>query len=273
MIKSKFYLIRGDGEPIYVGFTNRPIKQRFSEHKADKDFGSYDKITIEKIDELNYEFTWDEDILYKNANEVSLREAQLIIEYKTHNSKYQKAVGGGQVWTYEKYFVKTNKDNPKFVGISGDEIEKYIKLENDRLKKLRSYIGHTIPSHLIKQKAYIGHTIPSYLRKQKGYIKHTIPIYLQKQKNYIGNTMPSYLRKQKDYISGTIPSYLIKQKSYIRNTIPSYSRKQKNYIGNTMPNYLRKQKNYIGGTIPIYLRKQKTYIGNTDTRHLKSSML
>lgn len=273
MIKSKFYLIRGDGEPIYVGFTNRPIKERFSEHKADKDFSAYGEITIEKLDELDYEFTWDEDILYKNANEVSVRENQLIIKYVTQDSRYQKASGGGQVWAYEKWFVKTNKDNPKFLGMSGDKITEYIKLESDRLKKLRSYIGHTIPSYLIKQKAYIGHTIPSHLRKQKGYIKHTIPIYLKKQKNYIGNTIPIYLRKQNDYIGGTMPSYLIKQKSYIRNTIPSYSRKQKNYISNTMPWYLRKQKNYIGGTIPIYLRKQKTYISNTDIRHLKNSML
>jgi len=83
MIKSKFYLIRGDGEPIYIGFTNRPIKQRFTEHKADKDFSGYEKVTIEKLDELNYEFTWNEDILYKNANEVSVRENQLIIEYGT----------------------------------------------------------------------------------------------------------------------------------------------------------------------------------------------
>lgn len=126
MIKSKFYLIRGDGEPIYVGFTNRPIKQRFAEHKADKDFSDYEKVTIEKLDELDYEFTWNEDILYKNANEVSIRENQLIIKYGTQDSKYQKAIGGGQVWTYEKWFVRVNKDNPKFVGMSEIEIESWI---------------------------------------------------------------------------------------------------------------------------------------------------
>ena len=126
MIKSKFYLIRGDGEPIYIGFTNRPIKQRFTEHKADKDFSGYEKVTIEKLDELNYEFTWNEDILYKNANEVSVRENQLIIEYGTQNSKYQKAIGGGQVWTYEKWFVRNNGDNPKFLGMSEIEIESWI---------------------------------------------------------------------------------------------------------------------------------------------------
>lgn len=101
MIKSKFYLIRGDDEPICVGFTNRPIKQRFTEHRADKDFSGYANITVEKLDELDYEFTWDEGILYKNANEVSVREAQLVLEYGTQDSKYQKEIGGGQVWSYE----------------------------------------------------------------------------------------------------------------------------------------------------------------------------
>jgi len=139
MIKSKFYLIRGDGEPIYVGFTNRPIKQRFAEHKADKDFSDYENVTIEKIDELDYEFTWNEDILYKNANEVSEREAQLVKKYETQNSRYQKAVGGGVVWSYEKYFVRTNKDNPKFVGMSNTTTEIYIqekKKQKDRISKL-----------------------------------------------------------------------------------------------------------------------------------------
>lgn len=233
MIKSKFYLIRGDGKPIYVGFTNRTIKQRFSEHKKDKDFGDYDKVTIEKLDELSYDFTWDEDILYKNANEVSVREAQLVLEYGTQDSKYQKAVGGGQVWLYEKWFVKTNKDNPKFMGMSGDEIEEWTTLENDRLKKLSVYIHNTIPIFLSKQKGYICQTMPIYLRKQKSYIGSTISAYLRKQKNYIGIVQPIYLRRQGGYISSTIPIYLRKQKNYIVQTMPIYLRKQKNYISNT----------------------------------------
>jgi len=248
MIKSKFYLIRGDGEPIYVGFTNRPIKQRFAEHKVDKDFSGYEKVTIEKLDELDYNFTWDEDILYKNANEVSVRENQLIIKYGTQNSKYQKAVGGGQVWTYEKWFVRTNKDNPKFMGMSGKEIKEYIELENDRIKKLRSYINNTIPGYLIKQKNYIRGTVPGYFTKQKHYISDTIPSHLTKQKSYIWNTVPSYLTKQKSYIGHTVPSYLTKQKGYISSTIPSYLTKQKNYIGRTVPSYLTKQKSYIWNT-------------------------
>jgi len=252
MIKSKFYLIKGNDAPIYVGFTNRPIKQRFAEHKADKDFSDYEKVTIEKLDELDYDFTWNEDILYKNANEVSLREAQLVLEYGTQDSKYQKAIGGGQVWNYEKWFVRTNKDNPKFVEMSGDEIEKYVELENDRIQKLHNYVARTEPIYLIKQKSYISNTMPSYLIKQKSYIGLTVPIYFTKQKNYINDTIPSYLRKQKNYISNTIPAYLNRQKIYIKDTIPSYLREQKNYINDTIPSYLRKQKNYIHNTKSWY---------------------
>lgn len=218
MIKSKFYLIKGNDAPIYVGFTNRPIKQRFSEHKVDKDFSGYEKVTIEKLDELDYEFTWNEDILYKNANEVSVREAQLIVEYGTQDSKYQKASDGGQVWAYEKYFVRNNQNNPKFLGMSGVEIEEWIQLQNNRFKKLRSYISNTIPIYLRKQKDYIKSAIPSYLRQQKNYIKGMMPNYLIKQKNYIRHTIPTYLSKQKSYISHTIPIYLRKQKGYISST-------------------------------------------------------
>ena len=142
MIRSKFYLIKGDGIPIYVGFTNRPIKQRFAEHKADKDFNKYNEVTLEKIDELDYDFTWDEDALYKNANEVSVREAQLVLKYGTQDSKYQKAIGGGVVWSYEKWFVKTNKSNPKFTDMSSDEIQNYVQSERDIEVFMGSFVKH-----------------------------------------------------------------------------------------------------------------------------------
>jgi len=131
MITSRFYLIKGDDKPIYVGFTNRTLKQRFAEHKADKDFSQFDKVTIEQLDKLEYNFTWDEDVLYKNANEVSVREAQLVEKYGTQDSPYQKAVGGGTVWAYEKWFVSCNKDTPKFLGMTEQEIANYIQNEYD----------------------------------------------------------------------------------------------------------------------------------------------
>lgn len=181
MIKSKFYLIRGDGEPIYVGFTNRPIKQRFSEHKADKDFSGYEKITIEKLDELDYEFTWDEDTLYKNANEVSVRENQLIIKYGTQDSKYQKAIGGGQVWTYEKWFVKTNKDNPKFFGMSGIEIEEWIADE----RVVDVYLGNFVSS--------MKTPVDEYLQGFVNHMKDPVEVYLSNFVKHMHEPADQYL--------------------------------------------------------------------------------
>ena len=211
MIKSKFYLIRGDGEPIYVGFTNRPIKQRFLEHKADKDFGSYENVTIEKIDELNYEFTWNEDTLYKNANEVSVREAQLIIEYGTQNSKYQKAIGGGQVWSYEKWFVRTNKDNPKFVGMSGDEIEEWIADERAIDIYLSSFVGNMKDPVDIYLHNFVNHMsdpVDVYLGNFVNNMKDPVDIYLS---SFVGNMkdpVDVYLGNFVNHMSDPVDIYL-----------------------------------------------------------------
>ena len=187
MIKSKFYLIRGNDAPIYVGFTNRPIKQRFSEHKADKDFSDYEKVTIEKLDELDYKFTWDENVLYRNANEVSAREAELIIKYNTQDSKYQKATGGGQVWNYEKWFVRTNKDNPKFLGMSGAEIEEWIGDERAVDRYLGNFVNH------------MQDPVDIYLSSFVGNMKDPVDIYLHNFVNHMSDPVDRYL---KDFING-----------------------------------------------------------------------
>lgn len=212
MIKSKFYLIRGDGEPIYVGFTNRPIKQRFSEHKADKDFSCYGNITIEKLDELNYEFTWDEDILYKNANEVSVCEAQLVLEYGTQDSKYQKASDGGQVWTYEKYFVKTNKDNPKFVGISGTEIEEWIGDERAVDRYLKDFVNGMKDPVDVYLGSFVGNMkdpVDQYLSSFIGNMKDPIDVYLGNFVNSMRDPIDIYLHNFVNNMHEPADQYLI----------------------------------------------------------------
>lgn len=214
MIKSKLYLIRGDGNPIYVGFTNRPIKQRFTEHKADKDFSGYSNITIEKLDELDYEFTWDEDILYRNANEVSVREAQLVLDYGTQDSKYQRAIGGGQVWNYEKWFVSTNKDNPKFRGMSSSAIEEYIQSEHDVSIYMCSFVSNmeleeekylhnfvkllTNSREEVYLKSFVGHMSNSYEEQYlSNFVAHIIPQEYQYLYSFVGKLVSSeeqYLR-------------------------------------------------------------------------------
>ena len=59
-ITSRFYVIYGDYDPIYVGYTNRTVRQRFREHKEDKDFSEYDNVEVKELvdEKLNYEQTY-----------------------------------------------------------------------------------------------------------------------------------------------------------------------------------------------------------------------
>jgi len=143
-IKSKFYVIYGDGAPIYVGFTSRTIKQRFLEHKKSKDFSDYEEVRVEELtqDELDFDFTWDYNIIESESDEVSQREAELVKKFGTQNSEFQKANGGGVVWNNIKYFVLTNKDNPKYREMSGTEIHTYLESRKKEKDILRGFIRY-----------------------------------------------------------------------------------------------------------------------------------
>ena len=91
-IISNFYLIREDNKPTYVGYTNRPVKQRFREHIKEKDFAG--DATVEEIDSLSFPFTWDINIINQYAQEVSDRETELIYQYNTQGSIWQKGING-----------------------------------------------------------------------------------------------------------------------------------------------------------------------------------
>ena len=44
----------------------------------------------------------------------------------------EKADGGGEVWTNIKYFVLSNKDNPKYKGMNGKEVHEYLENRKKR---------------------------------------------------------------------------------------------------------------------------------------------
>lgn len=157
-ITSRFYVIYGDCEPIYVGYTNRTVRQRFAEHKHDKDFSDYDNIEVKELvdDKLSFEFTWDYEKTCKNADEVSLREGQLVQQYGTQSSEYQKAVEGGQAWASEKGFVKHNKDNPKFAGMSGLEIKACLKEEKVASIWLGNFVSNMKPTEEVWLGSFIS---------------------------------------------------------------------------------------------------------------------
>ena len=208
-IVSRFYLIIADDNPIYVGFTNRDIATRFREHKHDKDLP--DNAIVKEIDKLVYDFTWDVATVNNNAKEVSDREAELIKEYNTQDSIYQKAIGGGQVWSEIKHFVIINREDPFWQSMPEDiilaTIEK-LKAKKARLinvvnntrttKRLEGVIYQTKTSKRLKSVIYhtkissrlenvIGHT--KYTQRIEDVIRHTKST--QRLESVIGNTKVS----------------------------------------------------------------------------------
>ena len=150
-INSRFYVIYGDGTPIYVGYTNRTVKQRFKEHKISKDFSDFDEVRVKELkkEKLVYEFTWDYEQTCKNADEVSLREGQLVQKYETQDSIYQRALNGGQTWASEKGFVKSNRNSPKFRGMSGTQIKDRIKIEKEVQVDIGNFVSSMKPQYQV----------------------------------------------------------------------------------------------------------------------------
>lgn len=266
MIKSKFYLIRGDGIPIYVGFTNRSISKRFSEHKADKDFSGYSRVTIEKVDELDYEFTWDEKILYKNANEVSVREAQLVLEYGTQDSNYQKAIGGGTVWTYEKWFVRANKDNPKFTDMSGDEIESYIEAEREVSRYMVNFIGDMDDSVRVYMKSFINHMTSKEDLYMKHFISHMeepVSRYMSDFIRGICDPVDQYMRnfinhmtsEESRYMSDFINGMKLEEDSYMKDFISHMKFEEDKYMSNFINDMVLEEDRYMKSFIKGMTKK------------------
>ena len=147
-IVSRFYLITVDNNPIYVGFTNRDIATRFREHKHDKDLP--DNAKVQEIDKLVYDFSWDVVTVNNNAKEVSDREAELIKEYNTQDSIYQKAIGGGQVWNEIKHFVVINREDPFWQAMPEDVILATIEKIKAKKVRLTNVINHTRTTNRIE---------------------------------------------------------------------------------------------------------------------------
>ena len=157
-IISNFYLIRVDGSPVYVGYTNRPIKARFKEHLVDKNFGD-GEVTLEGLGKLSYAFTWDTELINQYAKEVRDRESELVYRYGTQGSQWQKGTSGnigGQTWANVKYFVKTNRDNPKFSGMPEGEILEYLNTSDKVSRYMKSFVGSMDDHVAIYMKSFVG---------------------------------------------------------------------------------------------------------------------
>lgn len=219
-LKSNFYLIKVDNTPVYIGYTNRNIKTRFIEHLHDKDFGD-GEVTQESLGSMSFDFTWVINLINQYAKEVSTRENELITEYGTGDSIWQKGVNGqvgGQAWADVKNFALTNKDNPKFAGVDEADIVELIAYQKRVKYELQNVIGSTIPKESRRLKDVIGNT------------KHKEHIRL---KNVIGHTMPAETRRLKSVISNTIPKETQRLQSVIGHTIPKDTKRLQSVINNT----------------------------------------
>ena len=166
-IVSRFYLITVDNNPIYVGFTNRDIATRFREHKHDKDLP--DNAKVQEIDKLVYDFSWDVVTVNNNAKEVSDREAELIKEYNTQDSIYQKAIGGGRVWNEIKHFIIINREDPFWQSMPEDIILATIEKLKTKKARMTDLISHTKDSRRLENLIYNT----SYDNRLRDLIRHT----------------------------------------------------------------------------------------------------
>jgi len=230
-------VIYGDGIPIYVGYTNRTVKQRFREHKEDKDFSDYEEVHVEELKEekLVYSFTWNYEQTCKNADEVSLREGQLVQKYDTQDSIYQKAIGGGQTWASEKGFVKSNKDNPKFLGMSTSDIKRLLDRNKLVSTWLHSFIGNQRPGKEVWLSHFVSHQLPGkevWLSSFVGSQRPGKEVWLS---NFVGNQRPGKEVWLSNFVSNQRPGKEVWLSNFVSHQLPGKEVWLSHFVSNQRP--------------------------------------
>lgn len=219
-IVSNFYLIRLDGEPVYVGYTNRTIKQRFSEHKKDKDFGDIEP-SVESLGNLKYDFTWDMELINQYAKEVSDKETELILSYNTQDSVWQKGTSGnigGQTWNNVKNFIRTNQDNPIFRELEESDIMVLLEWQRINYKKLHHMVHHTNIKGAHKLERMVNNTKVMGAQKLQSVVSNTKVRGARKLENMIGDTKVKGAQKLTSMVSTTKTRESIKLNKMINHT-------------------------------------------------------
>ena len=243
-IISNFYLIRVEGSPVYVGYTNRPIKDRFREHLKDKDFGSGD-VTLEGIGELLYTFTWDMSLINQYAREVSDRESELIYQYGTQDSPWQKGIGdsiGGQTWANIKYFVKTNRDNPKFSGMHEGEVLEYL----DTSYKVYRYLSGFVSTMNDPVSIYLGHFVAN--------MGDPVSIYMGSFVSSIGDPVSRYLRDFVSSIGDPISRYMKDFVSHMDDPVAIYLGHFVSTMNDPISIYMKSFVSHMDDPVSIYMK-------------------
>lgn len=277
-LTSRFYLITLQGHPVYVGYTNRPIKQRFAEHKHDKDFGDIEpEITL--LDTLSFDFSWDIGVINAYAQQVDDRERELVAEYETQDSVYQKAIGGGQTWADVKHFVWTNHDNPKFTGLADDEILAMVAQANALRRqflsiiyrtrpaeqgRLGNVIRNTRPAEEVRLRNVINRTKPAEELRLKSIVSGTNPAEQVRLRNVVTNTEPAEQRRVRDLINSTKPTEEVRLKSIVSSTKPAEQVRFMNVISHTEPAEEVRLRNVVNNTKPVEEVRLRNIVGHTE---------
>ena len=215
-IVSRFYLITLDNKNIYVGYTNRPIKERFREHVKDKELPK--EATVKQIDKLEFEFTWDMVQVNENAKLVSKRENELIAEYGTSSSKYQKGLRdnlGGQTWASVKAFIHSNKDNPQYRGMDSQELLAYLDNYRKRMNKLSHFISNYKDPRLTKLSNFVNHYKDPRFIKLSSFVSSYKDPKLDKLSSFVSSYKDPRLFKLSDFISHYKDPRFIKLSSFV----------------------------------------------------------
>lgn len=236
-IISRFYVIYGDYSPVYVGYTNRTVKQRFKEHERDKDFSDYENVEVKELtdEKLSFDFTWDYNQTCKNADKVSLREGQLVQQYGTQDSVFQNANGGGQTWNIEKWFVRSNKDNPRFTGLSGIEIKGLLKEEKVVAGWLSDFVHDMEPVEETWLRNFVGSMKPVEERWLSDFVESMKPVEEIWLSSFISHMEPVEETWLESFVGNMKPVEEVWLSSFVNNMRPVEEVWLHNFIGNMQP--------------------------------------
>lgn len=238
---SRFYLITLRGQPVYVGYTNRPIKQRFTEHKHDKDFGDIEpEITL--LDTLSFDFSWDIDVINGYAKQVDDRERELIAEYNTQDSIYQKAIGGGQTWADVKHFVRTNRDNPRFNDLADNEILTSIARENKTRRYIRSFVNNMGDPVAVYMKGFVNHMGDPVAIYMKSFVKNMddpVAIYMKGFVTTMDDPVAIYMKNFIIHMDDPVAIYIQSFVSRMDDPVSIYMKNFVNNMGDPVAIYMK----------------------------------
>ena len=236
-ITSRFYVIHGDGKPIYVGYTNRTVKQRFVEHCKDKDFSGYNRVYVKELvdEKLSFNFTWDYEQTCSNASQVSERESYLVSKYGTQDTIYQKATGGGQTWAREKGFVKSNFNNPKFMEMTGSQVKKYLESRKKEAVWLSSFVSGMKPVKAVWLSSFVSGMKPVEAVWLSSFVSGMKPVEATWLNHFVSSMQPVKAVWLSRFVNNMQPAKAVWLRNFVSDMQPVKAVWLRNFVSSMQP--------------------------------------